>query len=239
MAGMGLVQKRFEELAEIADAIQKSKGWRDTPIDDSDPNWAPESGVQPGMYPEYCLDGKMMIQWTTSVVSLLTRVMGEDSPTTRRFSERANCGLISESPSTFDTLKAIFASAKNDFEGGFLFDVRNLAHAEVFSDELEQAAYFLSEAHKIPAAVIAGTVLESTLRELCNQHPTLASKDSANGMIGDLAKESVFNKMWADQLRAWMKIRNSAAHGKPDEFNEGDVTRMIDGIRDFVANHMS
>lgn len=58
-------------------------------------------------------------------------------------------------------------------------------------------------------------------------------------MISAIAKHGIVNKMRADQLRAWMKIRNSAAHGKPEEFEKSDVARMIQGIRDFVAQHMS
>lgn len=45
--------------------------------------------------------------------------------------------------------------------------------------------------------------------------------------------------MRANQIRAWAKIRNSAAHGKPEEFNEGDVNRIIVGVRDFVAVQLS
>jgi len=58
-------------------------------------------------------------------------------------------------------------------------------------------------------------------------------------MIGDLAKLGVFNKMRADQLRAWMKTRNSAAHGHPDEFSDTDVDLMVKGVRDFVANPLN
>jgi hypothetical protein len=129
-------------------------------------------------------------------------------------------------------------SAKEQFEGGYLFNVRNLVHASIFSDELEQAEHFLESQYKVPAAVIAGTVLETTLRELCEQHPE-TEVGKADAMISAIAKQGIVNKMRADQLRAWMKIRNSAAHGKPDEFEDSDVARMIQGIRDFVAQHMN
>ena len=170
-----------------------------------------------------------------SVESLLLRVFGQDDPVLNRFKALFDKG---NRLSYFTQQIAIFRSAMDQFEGGHLFDICKLIHADVFSDELEQATYFLKDGHSLPAAVIAGTVLETTLRELCEQHPDLEPA-KADKMISDLAKEAVFNKMRADQLRAWMKTRNSAVHGKPEEYDEVDVRRMIDGIGDFVANHMS
>jgi hypothetical protein len=137
----------------------------------------------------------------------------------------------------FAQLKAIFLSAKSDFEGGYLFDVRNLVHASVFTDELDQAKHFLDAGYKVPAAVIAGTVLETTLRELCAQNSVSAS-DKLNSMNDELAKASVYNASRKSQIKAWADIRNNAAHGKPDQFEPSEVSRMIDGIRDFVTTHL-
>ncbi|QDU58866.1 DUF4145 domain-containing protein [Aeoliella mucimassa] len=114
-----------------------------------------------------------------------------------------------------------------------------LVHAEVFSDELEQADHFLASGYKTPAAVTAGVVLETTLRKLCEQTDNVEASEKLNKMNDDLAKANVYNKMRADQVRAWAKIRNSAAHGHPGEFEDGDVKLMIQGVRDFVANQLS
>lgn len=181
---------------------------------------------------------ELAVRWQTSVLSLLARVFGTDAPIYERFDSATERGYANDW-TAFQARHAIFLAAKDEFEGGYIFDVRNLVHAHVFSGEHEQATHLLDGQWKTPAAVIAGTVLETTLREMCDQHPNLAPKQSANAMIQGLAKEGVINQMRADQLRAWTKTRNSAAHGKPDEFNDNDVTRMIDGIRDFIANHMS
>lgn len=89
--------------------------------------------------------------------------------------------------------------------------------------------------HKVPAAVIAGTVLETTLRKLCKRHPNLTPSDNINNMNDELAREAVYNSLQKKQVTAWAGIRNSAAHGRPEEFQPGDVDRMITGIRDFIA----
>ena len=58
-------------------------------------------------------------------------------------------------------------------------------------------------------------------------------------MNDELAKANVYNASRKSQIKAWADIRNSAAHGKPTEFEPSDVSRMIDGVRDFVAIQMA
>jgi len=207
------IQKRFGELALMTEKVAN------TTRPDSD-------GIS------MVVDIEVLTEWKTSVLSLLSRIFGKDHSTYLDFDESRTSGFDSDSESTFVKLRAIFASAKDEFEGGYLFDVRNLVHADVFADELEQAKHFLDKGYKVPAAVIAGTVLETTLRELCNQH-------SINPMNQDLAGTGIYNKMRATQIQAWGKIRNDAAHGNPNEFEPPEVARMIDGIRDFIAGHMN
>lgn len=233
---MDRIQKRFNELSEMADEIAKSKGHKIVHMESS----LQVLGEPTKTYPEEVdeIHIKLMAQWRTSVLSLLSRVFGRDSPTYNEFQNAMSLtqfGLHVQ----FDQLHSIFLSAKSDFEGGYLFDVRNLVHASVFTDELDQAKHFLDAGHKLPAAVIAGTVLETTLRELCEQHDDLESADKLNRMNDDLAKANVYNASRKSQIKAWADIRNSAAHGKPEEFEPPEVTRMIDGIRDFVANQLS
>ena len=57
---------------------------------------------------------------------------------------------------------------------------------------------------------------------------------SANVMNADLAKAKVYNKLQQKQITAWQGIRNSAAHGKYDEYKAGDVERLIEGVRDIL-----
>ena len=38
-------------------------------------------------------------------------------------------------------------------------------------------------------------------------------------------------------LRAYAKIRNSAAHGEYEDFTKAEVKLMIDGIKNFLADH--
>ncbi len=233
---MDKIQKRFDELEVMAEQIEQSKR-EETHTVPRDPAWIPSHrDLPPETFVTQLINDGLVIQWQTSVLSLLQRTLREDSATYKQFAS-----ILAERLSVrdkFGKLKAVFMSAKSDYEGGYLFDMRNLVHAEVFSNELEQADHFLEAGYKTPAAVIAGVVLETTLRKLCEQTDNIEPSDSMNRMNDDLTKSSVYNKMRADQVRAWAKIRNDAAHGNPDQFDEGDVRRMIEGVRDFVANQM-
>ena len=59
----------------------------------------------------------------------------------------------------------IVMALRTDVTNGYLTTIRELIHAEVFSDFLSNAEYFLDEGHKDPAAVIAGSVLEDHIRQ--------------------------------------------------------------------------
>jgi hypothetical protein len=88
-------------------------------------------------------------------------------------------------------------------------------------------------------------VLEKTLRSLCeNANPKIetvnvngrAKKMSA--MIEDLKKAGIINEIRKRQLETWNAIRNSAAHGKIEEFTKEQVTAMLQGVQDFMAQQM-
>ena len=78
----------------------------------------------------------------------------------------------------------------------------------------------------VPAAVLAGAVLEKGLRTICSQQQPEISTVSPKGepktmnpLIDDLKKAGVFNELKAKQLRSWADVRNKAAHGEFDQFN--------------------
>ncbi len=230
---MDLIQKRFDELTAMTEAIEASKSVR---TETHQPRHY-RRGEEPSTYQVYSIDFKLFRMWQTSVLSLLSRVLGKNDPTFAEFRTLKNTNF-STSHSKFDNLLAVFESAKSDYEGGYLFKVRNLANAEVFTDELDQAGGFQRGGHKVAAAVVAGTVLETTLRAICAQHPDVEPSDKINKMNADLAKTDFYSLAVSRQVSAWADIRNAAAHGRPDEFDDNSVARMIDGIRDFMAFYL-
>jgi len=177
-----------------------------------------------------------LLEWKIKAKNLLSKACGHDSEHYQAFSQNENPGLYGSNLGTLKLLKAIFLAAREDYEGGYLRSTRSLIQAEVFDSELEQAQALLDAGYKSPSAVVTGVVLETSLRELCDRHNVPYSK--LDKMNADLAKEGVFNKLQQKRITAMADIRNSAAHGKPNEFNEADVSDMIRDITRFVSEHL-
>jgi hypothetical protein len=145
----------------------------------------------------------------------------------------------SASPSNYETFKgleAVFLAAKEDFEGGLLQSLKHLVQAEVFESELEQAEELLKAGYQVAAAVIAGTVLETGMRQMCIDHGIEPSK--LDKMNADLAKAGVYNKLVQKQITALADIRNSAAHGNSDQFGQRDVENMIRDVPPILGSYL-
>ena len=117
------------------------------------------------------------------------------------------------------------------------------------SDYMGQAEALLGEGasgkNHVPAAVLAGAVLERNLRTLCERHvppiPLVGKNDKPRTMeplINDLSSAGIINSTVARNLKSWAGIRNDAAHGDWDKFTRGDVERMIEGVREFLVTHL-
>jgi hypothetical protein len=133
-------------------------------------------------------------------------------------------------------LKAVFLAAQEDFDGGHLLSVWSLVQAEVFDSELEQSSELLRAGYNVAAAVVAGVVLETSLRELCSRNSLPPGK--LDKMNADLAKAGVYNLLLQKRITAMAQIRNSAAHGDVASFNPGDVDGLIKDVHRFVTDYV-
>jgi hypothetical protein len=133
----------------------------------------------------------------------------------------------------------IVEAAQRDFEAGLLFDMRALISAELLGDFIEQAETLLSAEYHVPAASLAGAVLEDTLRKLCERHgvpvPQSTKVDSLNT---ELARANVYNKLVQKRITALADIRNNADHGHFDKFKKEDVEDMVKWVRAFAADYL-
>lgn len=188
-------------------------------------------------------------RWRAECLTLLGSVM----PNSLVYAEQLKL-FVSEKPiddaATFEHLWGIFNGAYDDFKSGMFDNLKLEIESSVSCDFLGQANALLNDKDQVdysylPAAVLIGAVLEKTLRSLCeNANPKIetvnengrAKKMSA--MIEDLKKAGVVNEIRKRQLETWNAIRNSAAHGKLDEFTKEQVSTMLQGVQDFMAQQM-
>ncbi len=177
-----------------------------------------------------------MLGWKVKAKNLIEMACGKESQHLKHFEEAATESFYSESYVILGRIGAVFLAAKEDYVGGYCASVRSLAQADVFDSELEQASAFLTLGHKVPSAVIAGTVLETSLRELCDRNGVTHAK--LDKMNADLVKAGVYNANTAKRVTALAAIRNSAAHGNPGDFQDGDVKGMIEDIERFLSQYL-
>jgi len=117
-----------------------------------------------------------------------------------------------------------------------LRSLRSIVQAEVFDDELEQASELFRNGYTSAAAVVAGVVLETTIRKICESHDIAHGK--LEKMNAELTKAAAYNGLVQKRVTALAAVRNFAAHGKLEEFSNADVEQMINDIRRFVEEHL-
>ncbi|MGQ7260917.1 hypothetical protein [Vreelandella sp. V005] len=182
------------------------------------------------------IESNSLLEWKVKARSLLNKACGENSEHYKEFLKNEEAGLYGTSLATLERLKAIFLAAKEDYEGGYLKETRSLIQAEVFDSELEQSMALYKAGYKLPAAIVAGVVLETALRELCDREGIGHGK--LDKMNSDLAKAGTYNKLQQKRITALADIRNSAAHGKPSEFSDQDILDMVRDIERFLGDHI-
>jgi hypothetical protein len=139
-------------------------------------------------------------------------------------------------------LQGILTALRSDYESGYLQSVVELVHADIFADFLDMADYLLEQHYKDPAAVLAGSVLETHLRKLCDKHRIASVKaggkpKTADALNSELAGASVYSTLELKSFTAWLDLRNKAAHGKYTEYDQDQVAMLIQGVRDFAIRN--
>jgi hypothetical protein len=216
-----VIARQFEELEKQASQVEASKEVHHNEM------------FGGGEY----VNNDLLLKWKVKVRSLLSKLCGEDSQYFKQFEEEEDSGIVGTTNfEIFKGLRSIFIAAKEDFESGYLSSIKTLVQSEVFDSELEQAKELLSGGYSTAAAVIAGVVLETALRDLCDRNGILHGK--LDKMNADLVKAGVYNTLNQKRITALADVRNSAAHGNPDKFTVQDVTDMIRDVHQFLANHL-
>jgi hypothetical protein len=181
------------------------------------------------------VNGQLAEQWGVSTLSFIGRVLGTSSEHYKRFSFFLN------DLSQTDTARkafAVLAAAITDYKGGYLFDARNAIRAEVFDDFIEQADSFLQQGFFQAAAVIAGTVLEDALRQLCTRLSlALPPQPTMDAMNMELAKAGVYDRLLQKKITWLADIRTKAAQGGWYEFKQDDSAEMVKAVRRFVEDY--
>lgn len=194
-----------------------------------------------GYTPSYLYfdNDEIFLEWKIKAKNLLKLSCGDDSVHYRDFLREEAPQSYDDNPTVFKRLFPILTAAFDDLKAGLLVSFKQIVQAEVFDSELEQAKSLLNSGYKNAAAVIAGTVLETAVKELCINHGVDVDRKKLTHLNDELAKLGIYNKLQQKQITALADIRNNAAHGDYDQFTQDHVVRMIEDIERFLLTYSS
>lgn len=176
-------------------------------------------------------------QWATSAQNLVLAVFGKHSPHYENFvSESNDCRGYDYQ---VRALNGIFMSAKEDFEGGYVFDVDLRVSGEVFGDFVSLARASLAEGHKDVAAVLACAALEDALKRYAVINNVDVTDKTMQEVVNALKSSRLVAGAQKTLLDAMPKIRNFAMHAEWTKITEPDVSSVIGFVEQFLLSKFS
>lgn len=218
-----LIQRRFQELAQKAQSVKETYY---SPVPDDRGNVS-----------FYHMDSALFEEWATSALGLLERVFTKDSVYYQNFQQHySNVSRIDSFSCYFEDCLGVFRAAKEDYDGGYLFNVIALAKADTMTDLLAEAE-MLKNANQVDfACIAAGIALELAVREICKRENCIIGR--FNAMNEALWKKGVYNQAMWEQLKSWYTRRSEPAHGKLGKSTPKDADDMINGVKRFIADYL-
>jgi len=131
----------------------------------------------------------------------------------------------------FEQQLAIVVSIRSRFESS-LFDIRQLAQADLLDCELDAATELLKNKFFRAAGVVAGVVLEKHLVQVCDNHKVpVTKKNPTTSDLNDLLKNAnVFDVPQWRTVQFQADIRNLCGHDRKTEPTAEQVKDLIAGV---------
>jgi hypothetical protein len=217
----GAVKEKFQNLVKEGRDIVAAEGW--------------DGNTYQRRFPP----SDVYLRFRTEAMNLVRRVCGEDSDHYRELKRLAEAKDSATNSYYLIHCLGIVEAAQRDFEGGVLFDLRSLIAADLLGDFIDQAEQLVNGDYYVPAASLAGAVLEDTLRKLCARNGIVVeSPTKIDRLNADLARANVYDKLIQKRITALADIRNNADHGHYDKFKQEDVEDMVTWVRRFAADYL-
>lgn len=202
-------------------------------LDDAHTKFPYEDG---GMGSRFCPSGRWE-GWATSSENLICAVFGEEAPHYKNFrAAYANCH---GGKSDIAKLIALFRCAKDDFEGGYVFNVELRISGEVFGDFVALARQSLSEGQKDVAAVLACAALEDAIKRLASANALPTDGKTMVELVNALKSAGLVSGAQKSLLDAMPRIRNMAMHAEWSKITEPDVSSVLGYVEQLLLSKFS
>ena len=181
------------------------------------------------------VDGALFQGWAAGCEAFLSQVFGGESSYLAHFKGSCRANYANHAQQGQAVLKATL----DELESGPLSKLEDLVSGEIFTDFLTMAEHLLKQGYKDPAASLTGAVLEDGLRRLAKKNDIkVRDRDDISSLNARIADGQVYNRVVQSEVEAWNRVRNQADHGKFSQYDRGNVDRMLDGVRSFLAKFL-
>ena len=223
------IVRRVDELLEQGEGVMQSQSTETIHLG---------TGQRPSVI--HHVRAPLMVGFRSACLSFIERVYGKDHSHYSVFTFNIRHDELREDA---ERAIAIMQTIRAEIAGGWLFSVKGLISAEIFSSFLEMADHLLAESYKDAAAVMGGSVLEEHLRQLCKSNGIAIAEDrhgksvalKAERLNTELCKTNVYNMQEQQQVTAWLNLRNQAAHGHYTEYKIDQVKHFLQGLNSFMV----
>ena len=163
--------------------------------------------------------------------------MGTNSPHTRNFQKLYDNyrGWKDDLPNAV----GVFRAAKEDYEGGYIFNRERIHSGEIISDFVALAKMALQEGNKDVSAVLASAALEDTLKRYARENSLVVDDKDMQEVVGALKSKGLVSGAQKSLLDTMPKLRNYAMHANWDKLTNSDVGSIIGFIEQFLLSHFS
>ena len=175
--------------------------------------------------------------WATSAENLILAVYGGSAPHYSNFrAAYTNCTGYEDQ---INKLLSLFGSAKEDFEGGYVFNVEMRISGEIFGDFVALARQSLSEGQKDVAAVLACAALEDAIKRLAQSGGIAADGKTMADLVNALKSAGLVAGAQKTLLDAMPRIRNMAMHAEWEKITEQDVGSVLGYVEQLLLSKFS
>ena len=176
-------------------------------------------------------------RWATSALNLIKRVLGEDSIHYQNF--KLIYTNMKGWEEELEQLNGIFLAARDDYEGGYLFNTQSVILGEIFSDFILLSEQVLREGNKDVAAVLACAALEDALKRFAISHGMDVENKDMSDVVNALKAKGLVKGAQKTLLDTMPKIRNYAMHADWHKVAREDVGSVIGFVKEFINRHFS
>jgi hypothetical protein len=177
------------------------------------------------------------IGWATGAQNLIRAAFGDPSPYHQNFVSTLNASTTSQVK--VEALKSVFLSAKEAFDGGYVFSVELTVSGELLGDFVATAQQALIGGHKNVAAVLACAALEDALKRYAVLSDLAVDGKTMQDVVGALKSKGLVTGAQKSLLDPMPKIRDYAMHANWDKITEQDVGAVIGYVEQFLLSKFS